>query len=186
MLLDVEPSEQDAAKCAVVLRGDATAAAGQLLEALRGSSKGGALLPGAADWAGALQSKVAAARQKLSAKLSKTAFPLDYHTTMRVIRDELSALSIPAVVVSEGANTMDNARWVACLCCCAWGAAAAVSSAWGRARQWPASQPLSGQPQHPPQHAFPLLAHPVLIHPICRPTLSICPPARLAGCCWSR
>jgi hypothetical protein len=128
VLLDVEPSEQDAAKCAVVLRGDATAAAGQLVEALRGSSKGGALLPGAADWAAALQSKVAAARQKLSAKLSKTAFPLDYHTTLRVIRDELNALPIPAVVVSEGANTMDNARWAACLCACVCFASAAAAA----------------------------------------------------------
>lgn len=106
MLVDVDPSEQDAAKGAAVLCGDAGAAAEQLLAAL-----GGGALPGAAAWVAALQGKVGAARERLAAKLAPTAFPLDYHTTLRVVRDELNALPTPAVVVAEGANTMDNARW---------------------------------------------------------------------------
>ena len=63
-------------------------------------------------WVAALASKAAAARAQLAARLESTAFPLDYHTTLRVLRDELASVSPPPVVVSEGANTMDNARWV--------------------------------------------------------------------------
>ncbi len=40
------------------------------------------------------------------------AFPLDYYTTMGVIRDAAAPLLPPPVISSEGANTMDNARWV--------------------------------------------------------------------------
>lgn len=114
VLLDVEPSDQDAAKSAVVLRGDAGTGASTLLSALhQGAPAGAPLLPAAAasGWLAALQGKVAGAREKLAAKMTKTAFPLDYHTTLRVVRDELNRLPQPAVVVSEGANTMDNARW---------------------------------------------------------------------------
>jgi phage-related tail protein len=115
VLVDVAPSEQDAAKCAAVLHGDAGAAAEALLAVLRANAPAGGapLLGGAADWVAALQGKVAGAREKLAGKLARTAFPLDYHTTLRVVRDEINALPQPAVVVSEGANTMDNAR---CVC----------------------------------------------------------------------
>ena len=113
VLLDVEPSDQDAAKAALVLRGDAGTGATALLAALRqGQPAGTPLLPGAAasGWLAGLQGKVVGAREKLAAKMARTAFPLDYQTTLRVVRDELSRLPKPAVVVSEGANTMDNAR----------------------------------------------------------------------------
>lgn len=106
-----------------MLRGDAGAAAEALLAALRsaasqdgaggqGSSGAAALLPGAAGsgWAAALGAKVAGAREKLTARLAATAFPLNYYTALRVVRDEVNRLAVPPVVVSEGANTMDNAR----------------------------------------------------------------------------
>lgn len=51
-----------------------------------------------------------AAKLKLEARLSADAFPLDYSTTLRVIRDALLAVSPAPIVISEGANTMDNAR----------------------------------------------------------------------------
>jgi hypothetical protein len=51
-----------------------------------------------------------AARAKLEARLAPEAFPLDYSTCLRVVRDALAAVTPPPVVVSEGANTMDNAR----------------------------------------------------------------------------
>ena len=116
VLADVAPSEGDAAKCAAVLRGDAGATAQALLAALRSAAGGVAaapLLPGAAasGWAEALGARAAGARAKLAARLAATAFPLDYHTTLRVLRDELAVQAVPPVVVSEGANTMDNARW---------------------------------------------------------------------------
>ena len=51
-----------------------------------------------------------AAKHKLEARLAREAFPLDYSTALRVIRDALLGIAPAPVVVSEGANTMDNAR----------------------------------------------------------------------------
>ena len=51
-----------------------------------------------------------AAKHKLEARLAREAFPLDYSTALRVIRDALLGVAPAPVVVSEGANTMDNAR----------------------------------------------------------------------------
>lgn len=107
----------DAAKAALVLRADAGATAEALLAGLRAAAGAAApLLPGAeqSGWAGALAGKAGAAREKLAARLAKTAFPLDYHTTLRVVRDEINRQPAPGpIVVAEGANTMDNARQVA-------------------------------------------------------------------------
>ncbi|KAL4431652.1 hypothetical protein ABPG77_001494 [Micractinium sp. CCAP 211/92] len=114
VLVDVEPSELDAGKTALVLRADAGATAEALLAGLRGAAGGsGPLLPGAeqSGWAAALAGKAGTAREKLAARLAKTAFPLDYHTTLRVVRDEINRRPAPGpIVVAEGANTMDNAR----------------------------------------------------------------------------
>lgn len=57
--------------------------------------------------------QAAAAHRKLEARLAAEAYPLDYSTAMRVIRDALAAVTPAPVVVAEGANTMDNAR---CAC----------------------------------------------------------------------
>lgn len=46
----------------------------------------------------------------MAAKLERVAFPLDYHTALGVIREAVNGQSPAPVVVSEGANTMDNAR----------------------------------------------------------------------------
>ena len=54
--------------------------------------------------------QVAASKQKLQASMAKEAYPLDYQTVMRVLRDALAVVKPEPVVVSEGANTMDNAR----------------------------------------------------------------------------
>jgi len=60
-----------------------------------------------------LSAKTLSAKQKLSAKLSSAnASPLDYWTTLEVIRKILTDLPLAPVVVSEGANTMDMARLV--------------------------------------------------------------------------
>ena len=55
---------------------------------------------------------MASAKAKLEKSLGGDAFPLDYSTSLRVIRDALAAVSPAPVVVSEGANTMDNARFL--------------------------------------------------------------------------
>lgn len=106
VLVDVEPSERDAGIAAVVLRADAGAAAEQLREGLATEPTPAAW----AAWAERIDAKAAAAREKLAARLARTASPLDYSTTLRVLRDAMAALPEPPTVVAEGANTMDNAR----------------------------------------------------------------------------
>ena len=50
------------------------------------------------------------AKAKLAKRLQPNASPLDYSTTLRVVRDALRSIRPHPVVVSEGANTMDQAR----------------------------------------------------------------------------
>ena len=54
--------------------------------------------------------QAAANKAKLEKRLEPTAYPLDFSTALRVVRDALSAVSPAPIVVSEGANTMDNSR----------------------------------------------------------------------------
>ena len=93
----------DAGRAAVKLAADPGAASAQLAAALPDP-------PAWTAWTAALAAKVEASRAKLAEKLARTASPLDYSTTLRVLRDELAATSPPPVVVAEGANTMDQAR----------------------------------------------------------------------------
>ena len=57
--------------------------------------------------------QVAKNKVRLAAKLAPDASPLDYYTTLRVIRDAAAALDKAPVISCEGANTMDNARCAA-------------------------------------------------------------------------
>lgn len=59
---------------------------------------------------GAIITQVRASKAKMSARLSKTTEPLNYETTLRIIRDAALAVRPAPVLVAEGANTMDNAR----------------------------------------------------------------------------
>jgi 2-hydroxyacyl-CoA lyase 1 len=114
ILVDPEPSPADAARAAVVLRGDAGAVAEQLLAALAGAGAGlDAAAVGA--WAAALAARAAASRAKLAAAAAAAGplppgAPLDYAAALRVIRAALDGLDPPPAVVAEGANTMDQAR----------------------------------------------------------------------------
>lgn len=112
VLVDPEPSHRDASLAAATLKGDAGAVADQLLAAFTATgAQSSALDSGAVqEWAGALAAKAAVARDKLEAKMQPTAFPLDYPTALRVIRDEIAGVQPAPVVVAEGANTMDQAR----------------------------------------------------------------------------
>ena len=63
----------------------------------------------------ALQDKVRGNAARLSDRLQRTAFPLDFHCALRVLRDAMSAVGSPSpILVSEGANTMDVGRTVIC------------------------------------------------------------------------
>ena len=61
-------------------------------------------------WREQLRAKVQASKEKLELKLTPTAYPLNYLTSLRVIRDIITAEPRAPVVVAEGANTMDQAR----------------------------------------------------------------------------
>ncbi len=113
ILVDPAPSPADAARAAVVLRGDAGAVAEQLLAALASAGTGLAAAAGA--WAAALAARAGASRAKLAAVAAAVGpqppgAPLDYAAALRVIRAALDGLDPRPVVVAEGANTMDQAR----------------------------------------------------------------------------
>ena len=54
--------------------------------------------------------QVSSARASMTKRLSGNASPLDYSTALRIVRDALRPIRPHPVVVSEGANTMDQAR----------------------------------------------------------------------------
>ena len=116
ILVDVEPSPRDEKLAAVVLQGDASTVAEQLLIASNVSLSSSSSSACAA-WAESLCAKALSATMKLEEKLTESIAaaaagggPLNYSTTLRVIRDEIRAAQPQPIVVSEGANTMDNAR----------------------------------------------------------------------------
>ncbi|DBA69706.1 hypothetical protein WJX79_006063 [Trebouxia sp. C0005] len=110
ILADVAPGQRDIQKAALSLTGDAGAIASQLTQALPATQ--GFAADHYKAWRHQLAEKVASAKAKLEKSLGGDAFPLDYSTSLRVIRDALAAVSPAPVVVSEGANTMDNARLI--------------------------------------------------------------------------
>jgi 2-hydroxyacyl-CoA lyase 1 len=61
-------------------------------------------------WRDKLGAKARLSKDKMELKLAKTVHPLNYQTTLRVIRDAINAVHPSPIVVSEGANTMDQAR----------------------------------------------------------------------------
>ncbi|KAL3141143.1 hypothetical protein ABBQ38_003493 [Trebouxia sp. C0009 RCD-2024] len=110
ILADVAPGQRDVERAALSLTGDAGAIAAQLTQALPAAH--GFSADRYQAWRQQLADKVTSAKAKLEKSVSGDAFPLDYQTSMRVIRDALHGVSPPPVVVSEGANTMDNARLI--------------------------------------------------------------------------
>lgn len=96
-------AERDADVAAATLHGDVGTIAEQLLAQVPGRL---ACEP----WCEALAAKANAAEAKMEQTLQQEKFPLNYETTLRVLRDEIRAASPAPVVVSEGANTMDQAR----------------------------------------------------------------------------
>ena len=61
-------------------------------------------------WGPVIASQASKGRAKLEKRLSGEAFPLDYGTSLRAVRDAVRAVRPPPIVCCEGANTMDNAR----------------------------------------------------------------------------
>lgn len=112
ILVDPEPSPEDAARAAVVLACGAAEGGAALGAALAAR---GPLPTAWLPWGDGLAAKATAAKAKLEARLTAAhAHPLDYWTAMKCVRAAATAVAraqgSPPVVVSEGANTMDMAR----------------------------------------------------------------------------
>eukprot|EP00877_Chromochloris_zofingiensis_P007714 jgi/Chrzof1/3196/Cz12g15140.t1 len=108
IMTDVELGARDAGKAQVTLVGDVQEVLQQLLTQL---SQPPGLQPSQySQWLQQLQAKVSAAGQSLTRKLAPTQYPLDYYTSLRVMKEVLVSVTPEPIIVSEGANTMDNAR----------------------------------------------------------------------------
>ncbi|CAI5494494.1 unnamed protein product [Closterium sp. Naga37s-1] len=141
VLVDVDESEVAQRRPAVGLVGDARAVVGRL--AARWAAEGGQKLPVDNPWVAKLnnraapflaplsthsprptilsylllpsaQAKASANSIKMESLLSQDAHPLNFHCSLRVLRDKLAALppSVTTLLCSEGANTMDMGRTV--------------------------------------------------------------------------
>ncbi|KAG1660672.1 hypothetical protein FOA52_006833 [Chlamydomonas sp. UWO 241] len=109
-LADVAPSARDRSLASATMVGDAAACVRLLRAELSAGGQGAAAAWGA--WGARLSQKAASAGASLALKLSAPPkCPLDYYTTLGIIRSQLATLPGPTpLVVSEGANTMDMAR----------------------------------------------------------------------------
>jgi len=119
ILIDNAVSKRDRSRARKYLEAPIGEAASALLKAGGVSSAAFFRKTSWSQWRDQLRAKARASKEKLELKLANTAYPLNYQTTLRVIRDAINAIkateSIDAthmapVVVSEGANTMDQAR----------------------------------------------------------------------------
>ncbi|CAI5484894.1 unnamed protein product [Closterium sp. Yama58-4] len=112
VLVDVDESEVAQRRPAVGLVGDARVVVGRL--AARWAVEGGQKLPEDNPWVAKLKAKASANTVRMESLLSKDAHPLNFHCSLRVLRDKLAALppSVTTLLCSEGANTMDMGRTI--------------------------------------------------------------------------
>eukprot|EP00850_Spirogloea_muscicola_P000229 SM000001S04631 [mRNA] locus=s1:1303987:1308811:- [translate_table: standard] len=104
ILIDIDGKELELRKPAVPLLGDARVVMEQLTQLVKDKVH-------CQDWLQAIQRKARGNVEKMSAMLAKDTSPLNFHCSLRIIRDAMSALGHPApILVSEGANTMDIGR----------------------------------------------------------------------------
>ncbi|GAX79947.1 hypothetical protein CEUSTIGMA_g7386.t1 [Chlamydomonas eustigma] len=110
VLIDVEPSDRDVGLAASVVIGDAGASLRLLVSEL--IAQPGLNPARHSSWTSRLTGKSRQATLALTQRLSAPpATPMDYYTTLGILRRVLQAVQGPApMVVSEGANTMDMAR----------------------------------------------------------------------------
>ncbi|MGE0415220.1 MAG: oxalyl-CoA decarboxylase [Acetobacteraceae bacterium] len=105
--IDIEPREMDSnVEIAAPLVGDIGSCVAALLKGM-----GDHWAPPPADWTGAINAKKEQNVARMSARLGRNASPMDYHTALRVLRDVIKERP-DAILVNEGANTLDQARGV--------------------------------------------------------------------------
>ncbi len=105
--IDIEPKEMDSnVEIAAPLVGDIGSCVSALLE-----SMGGNWPPPAADWISAVNAKKEENIAKMAPRLMKNTAPMDFHSALGALRTIIKERP-GAILVNEGANTLDLARGV--------------------------------------------------------------------------
>ena len=105
--IDIDPREMDSnVEIAAPLVGDIGSCVAALLDGM-----GGDWAPPPASWTDAIREKKDANIAKMATKLGKNSSPMDFHSALRVLRDVIKERP-DAMLVNEGANTLDLARGV--------------------------------------------------------------------------
>src|SRR5438093_2038711 len=105
--IDIEPKEMDSnVQVVAPLVGDIGSCVAALLEGM-----GSKWPPPPADWVGAVNSKKEENIAKMAPRLMKNSSPMDYHGALGALRTIIKERP-DAILVNEGANTLDLARGV--------------------------------------------------------------------------
>ncbi len=105
--IDIEPREMDSnVEIAAPLVGDIGSCVSALLAGM-----GNNFPKPPQEWTSSITEKKEANIAKMAAKLGKNSSPMDFHTALRVLRDVIKERP-DAILVNEGANTLDLARGV--------------------------------------------------------------------------
>ena len=105
--IDIEPREMDSnVEIAAPVVGDIASCVAALL---KGMGADWAVPP--AEWTGAIDAKKASNIAKMATKLGRNSVPMDFHSALGVLRTVIKDRP-DAILVNEGANTLDLARGV--------------------------------------------------------------------------
>ncbi|HEX6978579.1 MAG TPA: oxalyl-CoA decarboxylase, partial [Alphaproteobacteria bacterium] len=105
--IDIEPREMDSnVEIAAPVVGDIGSCVSALLEAM-----GGKWQAPPADWLGAIKAKKEENIAKMATRLMKNSVPMDFHSALGALRAVIKERP-DAILVNEGANTLDLARGV--------------------------------------------------------------------------
>jgi oxalyl-CoA decarboxylase len=105
--IDIEPKEMDSnVEIAAPVVGDIGSCVSALLDGIDGKWP-----PAPADWIGVVNARKEENIAKMSAKLMKNTAPMDFHSALGALRTIIKERP-DAILVNEGANTLDLARGV--------------------------------------------------------------------------
>jgi oxalyl-CoA decarboxylase len=105
--IDIEPKEIDSnVAITAPLVGDIESCVSALLDEM-----GDGWQAPPAEWTDMIKARKEANIAKMAAKLMKNSVPMDFHTALRVLRDAVKERP-DAILVNEGANTLDLARGI--------------------------------------------------------------------------
>ena len=105
--IDIEPREMDSnVEIAAPLVGDIGSCVAALLRGMGDDWK-----QPPAEWTQAIKTRRNTNIARMATRLGKNSIPMDYHSALRVLRDVIKERP-DAILVNEGANTLDQARGV--------------------------------------------------------------------------